>query len=593
RSEEQLFGAVAELVAARAHSAPPVVVAFDDVHWFDEASSKLLHYVARLNRHRPVLCVITARDGELFDNQPMAQALRSLRRDGLLHELSVGPLGPAEIETLAARLAPGVEAERVFAESAGNPLFAIELFRAQPTSKEGVPATLGALIRDRVEELPQHAADALRWASVLGLSFTFARLEALAGFGSEELADALEILERRALIHGARDGFSFSHEVVRRAVYADISEPRRRLMHRRAAESLAPLLAADESLAADVVHHAALAGQPDVAARACLRAAQRCVKLFAHNDAEALVRRGFYHVRQLGGAERVELELELWRVQLAARRPAEGEQSASELKRLGELALDHGLADCARLAFHLLSWLRWEEGAAADAMAFSLRAEELSRELDDGERIRAMAESARCLALVERDLSAAEALLLEAQARAERSQVVPMALPHALGMLAWHRGELENAARLFKQARQIARRESDRTNEFQALEHELCVLLELGELEAARAVRAELLELGEKLRGGSEAPVARGLAALLDYVIGAEGASDALEAALGELRAIDTKQRLAYALLLAAEVDLDRGRALIARARAEEALNFALALSRPSDVALARALVAR
>src|SRR5690606_23583542 len=42
QGEEQLYGAVSELVAARAHSAPPVLIAFDDVHWLDEASARLL-----------------------------------------------------------------------------------------------------------------------------------------------------------------------------------------------------------------------------------------------------------------------------------------------------------------------------------------------------------------------------------------------------------------------------------------------------------------------------------------------------------------------------------------------------------------------
>src|SRR5262249_42796600 len=74
-SRERLFGGVVELLAARAHSAPPVLLVFDDVQWCDDASTALLHYVARMNRHRPVLIALAARSGELSDNAPTNRVL--------------------------------------------------------------------------------------------------------------------------------------------------------------------------------------------------------------------------------------------------------------------------------------------------------------------------------------------------------------------------------------------------------------------------------------------------------------------------------------------------------------------------------------
>ncbi len=595
QGEEQLFGAVSELLAARAHSAPPVVLGLDDAHWLDDASSRLLHYVARMQRHRPVLVVATARDGELFDNPTLLRALRSLRREGLLHDLGVGPLGPEDIAELARHLDPSADAERLFAESAGNPLFAIELSRA-PRAAGDIPASLSETIRERVEALPTDAASVLRWAAVLGPHFEVARLEGVAQSPPDVLAVSLELLQRRALLQldtdrKRGDTCTFSHDIVRRAVYADLSEPRRRLMHRRIAEHLAPLSERDDRVAVEVVHHASLAAQPEVAVRACLKAAEHCVRLYASKAAEALTRRGFYHVKQLPTAERTALEVELWRVQLAARRPENGSEAAAELQRLGELSLDLGAASAAHQAFHLLSWLRWEEGAWLDAMRSSLRAERVSRDLSEPAHITAMAEYARCLAMVEGDLGEAEALLLEARARSERSGFVPMVIPDALGMLCWHRGELQEAALLFARAHELARHESDRGNEFQALEHRSCVLYELADAGGARAVVQELGALGEKLRGGSEAPVASALARLLDYALQQPQAAAALEAAIEQLRRTDAKQRLAYVLLESAELDLARGEHGLASQRAREALVAASALSRRSDVARAHALL--
>ncbi|MCZ7677688.1 MAG: ATP-binding protein [Sandaracinaceae bacterium] len=73
-TRERLFAGVAELLAASALAAPPVLLAFDDVQWLDAASATLLHYVARSCRERPVLVVLAARAGELPDNARVVEA---------------------------------------------------------------------------------------------------------------------------------------------------------------------------------------------------------------------------------------------------------------------------------------------------------------------------------------------------------------------------------------------------------------------------------------------------------------------------------------------------------------------------------------
>ena len=77
---------------ARESTTRPVVLLFDDAHWCDESSAAALLYVARMNHGRPLLGILAARDAELRDNVPLQQALRGLRRDGLLHEIELGPL---------------------------------------------------------------------------------------------------------------------------------------------------------------------------------------------------------------------------------------------------------------------------------------------------------------------------------------------------------------------------------------------------------------------------------------------------------------------------------------------------------------------
>jgi hypothetical protein len=299
-----------------------------------------------------------------------------------------------------------------------------------------------------------------------------------------------------------------------------------------------------------------------------------------------------HDARQLRDPDRVELLLELAEVRYGARRPRDPETVSAEIEELARLAFRLGSATHARLGFHLASYLRWEGGNWSDAQRHMLRAEEVSRTTSGRERALALGEAARCLALLERDLGQAEALALEAEGISAALDAMPSAIPDAIGMLRLHEGRLEEAAARFAQARELCRREQDRLGEFRTLEHQVMLELESEHFDEARRLSAELVEVGARLRDGSEAPCARVLAALSRYMID-DAVAPELDAALGELRTVDAKQRLAWALTRAAEVDVRRGRAPLATDRASEALRLAQLLERPSDVALARVALAR
>ena len=131
----------------------------------------------------------------------------------------------------------------------------------------------------------------------------------------------------------------------------------------------------------------------------------------------------------------------------------------------------------------------------------------MTRGAGDEEHIVGMAETARCLAMLERDLSHADAMLMEAQALAERKHLSHHAIPAALGMLRFHENRLDEAAELFKEARTLCKSAGDRISEFQAHEYLVMMEIERGRFEAARAHCAALIELGDKLREGSERAV--------------------------------------------------------------------------------------
>jgi DNA-binding SARP family transcriptional activator len=593
RTRDQMYGAVVDLIAARAHSAGLVLLALDDIQWCDEASAELLHYVARSSRHRPVMIVLGARLGELPDNSPALRVLRALRRDGLVEQMEVGPLSAEDTQQLAEQVNPAMSAFRMFEETAGNPLFTIEAARSGILKQEDIPETVAALVRDRIERLPAATADALRWSAVLGETFTGAALAEMSEMEPATLLNAMEKLAGHGLIRYSSDGrglCALSSSLVRRVAYADISEPRRRMMHGRVARKLAALGEVNDSVATDVAHHAALAGEIALAAQACVGAGRRCLRLFANTQAEAFARRGIRFAEALEEPERTRLLIDLARIRVYATRPDAGRDWANDVEQLAERALDYGCMAHARLAFHLSSILRWEGGDWSGAQQHTLRAELVSRSAGDRERMVALAEAARCLTMLERDLGHASTLLLEASQLAERIGGEIVAIPDAEGLLHQHEGRDTHAARSFVAGRELARRDRDHANEFSALEHLVMMKIDQGDYAEAAPLAEELVAIGDKLREGSEAPFAEVLRALIAYGLDPERYGPLAEA-LTLLRSRDAKYRLAFALTRTAQIDLRNREALRARTNAAEGLEMADKLKRSSEVAIALAIL--
>jgi tetratricopeptide (TPR) repeat protein len=296
-------------------------------------------------------------------------------------------------------------------------------------------------------------------------------------------------------------------------------------------------------------------------------------------------------VEQLtGAAERVCLTLELREIMHTAAPVADWETAAREYAALAEQALDLGALPHARRGYFMASYVHWMHGHFRGAREEILQSERVARSGNDEEHIVGISEAARCLAMLERDLAHADAMLMEAQALAQRKGVTHDAIPAALGMLRFQENKLDEAAELFKEARTLARARGNRLNEFQAIEYLAMIELERGRPEAARAHCKSLVELGDKLRDGSERRFAYALDALCLYALTDDAAS--LEAAVQDLRAADAKHRLAYTLTRAALLDVERGRPEAAVARAGEALRLAETLDRATEILLAHAALA-
>jgi hypothetical protein len=223
----------------------------------------------------------------------------------------------------------------------------------------------------------------------------------------------------------------------------------------------------------------------------------------------------------------------------------------------------------------------------------SLRAAQAGRAADVHTTQAQLANTGRCLVLVERDVAHAEELLMEARSldphvagRTAFEMVLGMGLLHAF------KGEDDDAIPLLVSAAECAAAESHHWEHSLALVRLAKLSLEASRLDEAFARCVELEPLVAKLSEGSEGLFVAALSALARLKLG-EDSRTAVAEALGRLRTVDSKAQLAYALDVLAEHEAATGNRNDARRLAEEALLAAEAVGQKSEAAVARSILAQ
>lgn len=236
----RLHGVVSSLLAGLLDS--PTLLVLEDVHWMDDASSELLRHLGTQLPTRPWLTCTTRRTvGGGFTAAEGTPPLPALT-------LRLEPLPANDAMTLV-RAAAGdrrltdEDLAALMQRGAGNPLFLQELAspdqaRAAP---EQMPDSVEALVATRIDGLAPGDRALLRWASVLGVSFSGALIadvlegDATAASDSEAWDRLGEFVERDPEVPGA---FRFRHALIRDGAYEGLSYRRRRELHARVAAVL-------------------------------------------------------------------------------------------------------------------------------------------------------------------------------------------------------------------------------------------------------------------------------------------------------------------------------------------------------------------
>ncbi|HZI37149.1 MAG TPA: BTAD domain-containing putative transcriptional regulator [Acidimicrobiia bacterium] len=589
----RLYDAVVSLVTHVAATSP-VGVLLDDIHWLDTPSTALLHFTVRQLAPRGVAFVATARSAELADNVACRRVVQALRRDDLLVDLPVGPLPAAVIGELTRPIAPDADAAQIAGASNGNPLLALEMARALARGDDPLSSRLDALIGDRLERLGEDAARLVPWMAALARDVDAALLAETVEWDPSDLFEPLGQLERHGVIHTGPDGnYAFTHDLVRSAAYERISTPRRAMLHNRIGRVLNAAAGPDDALAAEAARHADAGGDSATCAAACVRAARRCLRLVAYDEAEELIELGRSHARRLPPNERVALEVQLVHALvhpgLRLRRPGDLVRDTTELcaeaQRVGDSAgLLLGIQVLARI-YH------WGWSDLPKAAALMQRAMKLLAATDEP-NLEPLLEGARCLAYLDIDMERT-AELFEQLAGLGDLVTTSHQYQWGLGLVRAWTGDLPEARAALSQAVDLAVAGGDHWATFECTARLTVLELEAGDLDSAGARCAALVPLAARLgTQGSEAAYARAIAAL-DALMHEEPTAPAeFDDAVAALERIDAGFLAPDLLGIAAETEFRAGDTAAATAHARRGLDLARSTGRSVESARARVLLA-
>jgi class 3 adenylate cyclase/tetratricopeptide (TPR) repeat protein len=296
------------LVATR-----PVALIFEDLQWMDEASAGLLEHLLPLIERAPLLIAGLGRPSW---ETPSDHLMGIIERDHVTRYTAIrlAPLTHIDSARLVRNLLemealPAELHDMVVDKAEGNPFFLEEILRAlidlgalqreaasgswrvmAPIEGLTIPDNVQGVILARLDQLEEEVKGVLRVAAVIGRSFLYRVLKAVAGAGGRldgHLAElqTIELIQEK---QGAPElEYVFKHALAHEATYESILLEKRRALHAQVGQVIESLFAKRlEEFYGLLAYHYAKAEAWEQAQAYLLKAADQAERMAA--DSEAL-----------------------------------------------------------------------------------------------------------------------------------------------------------------------------------------------------------------------------------------------------------------------------------------------------------------
>jgi hypothetical protein len=290
-----LFEAAVDLLGA-ASAEHPTVLVVDDLQWASRPTLLMLGHVCR-SRLPSLLVVLCYRNTEMADAPGLWELLSDFHRLPTVRTLNLSGLNQADVVAYVEATGSGegnngpvALGRAVHARTEGNPLFVREVLahlQESPLDGRELPAEVREVIDRRLSRVSSGTRQVLAAGAVAGPSFSFSVLERLpdATDDADALVASLEEAAAAGLVREAvGDRFSFSHDLVRQALYDGLSSPRRLRLHRSVAMALEALPGPpDGDRLIELAHH-----YSEAASLGCAEQGVRYLRSAAEQAREAL-----------------------------------------------------------------------------------------------------------------------------------------------------------------------------------------------------------------------------------------------------------------------------------------------------------------
>jgi DNA-binding CsgD family transcriptional regulator len=342
----------------------PTVLVIEDVHWADEGTLDVLKLLVRRIEGLPALALVTFRDDQLGPVDRLQILLGELAGSRAVQRLHIPPLSLGAVRVLAEP--SGLDADRLFEQTAGNPFFVTEALAAMAV---GVPETVRDAVLARIAHLAPGSRRLLEAVAVVPSQVELWLLEAVAG----DDVSCLETCLQSGVLRYENGLVAFRHELARLVVEDATGPRRRRQLHRLVLKALSasPPARIDP---ARLSHHADAAGDAEAVLRYAPAAGDRAAALSAHRQAAQQYALALRHADLLGPQRRAELWERLSYEHYVCQEVSEAAKARQEA-----LALHRYRGDRVREgdAHRWLSRLAWFAGDNTAAVREARRAVEL------------------------------------------------------------------------------------------------------------------------------------------------------------------------------------------------------------------------
>ena len=336
----------------------PVLMMFEDAHWFDPTSIELLGLAIDRVRHLPVLVVITFRP-EFVPPWTGQAHVTSL----LLERLSRRQGAKMVARLTEGRALPTAIFEQIVVRTDGVPLFVEELTKmvlesgllrdqgdhyelAGPLPPLAIPATLQDSLMARLDRLAP-VKEVAQIGAAIGREFSYELLATVAPLDERELLAGLDQLACAGLLFrkdmpDQSQTYTFKHALVQEAAYQSLLRSKRQRLHARIGSALEEQFPETAETKPELLaHHWELAKVIAKAVGYRLRAGHRASARSAAPEAIAQLHKGLQLLEGIPpGPERdrqeLLLQLALFSVQVGVRGYAAPE-TGTALTRAGEL----------------------------------------------------------------------------------------------------------------------------------------------------------------------------------------------------------------------------------------------------------------